>query len=98
MISANSIRYSSREPIKDASDQSPLTVLELRDFLNRIILGQCGSFTVIGLNFVATVLELNDFSDNLIVGMCSDRLIIGEKQQRITHYTLDGINKKLLLD
>ena len=45
MLSLNSIRYMSREVIKD-NPQEPLTVLELRDFLNRLIAGRCGDFKI----------------------------------------------------
>jgi hypothetical protein len=45
MISSNSIRYMSRQAIKDTEE--PLTVLELRDFLNRLITGGCGNLNVL---------------------------------------------------
>lgn len=42
-----------RKPIKD--DQEPLTVVELRDFLNRLIMGGCGNFkTLIPANGFGT--------------------------------------------
>jgi len=45
VISADSIRYMTRKTTKDT--QEPLTVLELRDFLNRLIMGGCGDFKII---------------------------------------------------
>gem|GEM_PF-5483279 len=46
MISADSIQYMVRRPIKDTPEQ-PLTVLELRNFLNRLLMGGCGDFKII---------------------------------------------------
>ena len=42
MISSDSIQYMVRKPIKDT--ERPLTVFELRDFLDRLIMGGCGDF------------------------------------------------------
>ncbi len=42
MISSDSIRYMTRKTIKDTEE--PLTVYEVRDFLDRLIMGGCGNF------------------------------------------------------
>jgi hypothetical protein len=46
MISSNSIQYMSRQAIKDNAKES-LTVLELRNFLDRLIMGGSGNFNVL---------------------------------------------------
>lgn len=43
-ISSDSIQYMAKKPIKDSLE--PLTVLELRDFLDRLIMGGCGNFKI----------------------------------------------------
>ena len=44
MISSDSIQYMVRKQIKDT--ERPLTVFELRDFLDRLIMGGCGDYKI----------------------------------------------------
>lgn len=48
MISSDSIQYMAKKAIKNTRE--PLTVLELRDFLNRLIMGSCGNFKLVMLS------------------------------------------------
>lgn len=97
MLTADSIQYSKRMPLKD--DPSPLTGEELKDFLCKLTWGMCGNFKILGLELdpgINTVRETHLYLG--AVDQFTLELIIEPKLLNITHYTLDGHNYTLLLD
>ena len=96
MLANKSIRYMTRENIGEMGQE--ITVDELKDFLDRLIMGRCRNFTVTGLYLKNTVQELRYYLDILIKARCDAFPFVDLHQKKITHYTLNGHDSTLHLD
>lgn len=95
-LSANSIQYNKRLPV--GYDDSPITARDLLLFMDRLIKGQCGNFTIISRHpsVVVSTSPKMTINQYLLVLAC----LIDNPAATINdlYYELNGHDKILILD